>query len=109
MSELSSSRLTTGRGLLAAAFAVLGSAAYMVIHSKPVNLAPGETTPIGLLVIFQCILSLLLCTFGVITVAGNILPIALSAILDDGLVDVDTFNPDFMVFNHRGKVMPGAQ
>jgi hypothetical protein len=36
--------------------------------------------------------------------AGLLQPISLSAILDGASTSFEDFNPDFMVFHHRGRV-----
>ena len=50
----------------------------------------------------QCVLALILGAVGVVIVAGKLQPISLSAILDGATNTFDDFNPDFMVFHHRG-------
>jgi hypothetical protein len=52
----------------------------------------------------QCVVCMLMGAVGVVFVAGKLQPISLSAILDGATNTFDDFNPDFMVFNHRGAI-----
>lgn len=95
-SEVPATEQTIGRAIVVGGMAVLLHAAYGVVGQVVV---PASTQ-------LQCAAALLMGGCGVVIVGGKLQPISLSAILDGASASFDEFNPDFMVFHHRGRCGP---
>ncbi|XP_077988279.1 ER membrane protein complex subunit 5-like [Glandiceps talaboti] len=88
-------------GLLALAHAAYSAAQ----HRAYLRLTEQEFTSLPADIVLQCLISLLLTTYGVVYIAGNFNEIKASADLDNRSFETVSNRPAFHMFMHRGRVL----
>ncbi|XP_070539420.1 ER membrane protein complex subunit 5-like [Ptychodera flava] len=85
---------------------LLAHAAYSATqHRTYLRLTEQEFTSLPADIFLQCLVSLLLTTYGVVNVAGNFREIKASADLDNRSFETVSNRPSYHMFMHRGRVL----
>eukprot|EP00285_Hemiselmis_virescens_P010014 CAMPEP_0173398744 /NCGR_PEP_ID=MMETSP1356-20130122/42832_1 /TAXON_ID=77927 ORGANISM="Hemiselmis virescens, Strain PCC157" /NCGR_SAMPLE_ID=MMETSP1356 /ASSEMBLY_ACC=CAM_ASM_000847 /LENGTH=123 /DNA_ID=CAMNT_0014358323 /DNA_START=62 /DNA_END=429 /DNA_ORIENTATION=+ len=87
-------------------FACLIHSAYSTIqYHKHLRMVGEDYVGSPLDILFEIVLGFVLCAFGILNTASDFLPIKMAQTFEKKTVEDYLFRPEFVTFNHRGRVV----
>lgn len=95
---------TKGRIVMAIGLLLLFHSAFSALqHMKYLRLSEKHGEPLPMDIVIECIVSVVICAWGVVSVSGKLHPIRITTSMAKKTFDVIDSRPSFMTFQHRGR------